>query len=290
MDRNKPRVSIGLPVRNGARYLGEAVDSLLRQSYTDFELIISDNASTDQTEAICRDYAGKDPRVRYYRNSQDVGLANNYNSLFKRARGEYFKWAAADDVHEPDYLVRCLDVLEHDPAVILAYAKARFIDENGGPLDKIDPGFDLRSDIAMERFRYVIYATSWVNAIFGLIRTKTLANTRLLPSYPGGDYPLLGELALAGKFVEVPDPLLLRRLHPEASSEQSHSLAYLVQLWAASGQHCVPVWNRSRDEFSTIMRSDLRAREKLSLVSSLLRAMITARRHLFTELKANLRS
>jgi len=290
MNRREPRVSIGLPVRNGARYLGEAVDSLLRQSYTDFELIISDNAATDQTEAICRDYAGKDSRVRYYRNSQDVGLAINYNSLFMRARGKYFKWAAADDVHEPDYLTRCLDVLEHDPAVVLAYGKARFIDENGGPLDNTDPGFDLRSDTAVERFRYVIYATHWVNAIFGLIRTKSLANTRLLPNYPGGDYPLLGELALAGKFVEVPDPLLLRRLHPEASSEQSHSVAYLVHLWAASGQNCVPVWNRSRDEFSTIMGSDLSAWDKLSLVSSLLRAMIAERRRFFTELKASLRS
>jgi hypothetical protein len=207
-----------------------------------------------------------------------------------RARGEYFKWAAADDVHEPDYVARCLDVLEHDPAVVLAYAKARFIDENGGPIDKTDPGFDLRSDIALERFRYVIYATSWVNAIFGLIRTKSLANTRLLPSYPGGDYPLLGELAMAGKFVEVPELLFLRRLHPEASSQMTHDVAYLVHLWTANGQKCFPVWSRSRDEFSTIMGSDLSAREKLSLVSSLLRAMITARWRLFTELKATLRS
>ena len=236
MNRSKPCVSIGLPVRNGARYLGEAVDSLLKQSYKDFELIISDNASTDQTEEICRDYAAKDPRVRYYRSSQDVGLANNYNYLFMRARGEYFKWAAADDVHEPDYLARCLDVLEHDPAVVLAYAKARFIDENGGPIDKTDPGFDLQSDMALERFRYVIYATSWVNAIFGLIRTKSLANTRLLPRYPGGDYPLLGELALAGKFVEVPDTLFLRRVHPEASSQNTHDVAYMVIL-SYTGAH-----------------------------------------------------
>ena len=290
MNRSKPRVSIGLPVRNGARYLGEAVDSLLRQSYTDFELIISDNASTDQTEEICRDYAAKDPRVRYYRSTQDVGLANNYNYLFMRARGEYFKWAAADDVHEPDYVARCLDVLEHDPAVVLAYAKARFIDENGGPIDRTDPGFDLRSDIALERFRYVIYATSWVNAIFGLIRTKSLANTRLLPRYPGGDYPLLGELALAGKFVEVPELLFLRRLHPEASSQMTHDVAYEAHLWTANGQKCFPAWSRSRDEFSTIMGSDLSAQEKLSLVGSLLRAMIAARRRLFRELKGSLRS
>lgn len=289
MNRSRPRVSIGLPVRNGARYLGEAVDSLLRQSYADFELIISDNASTDQTEAICRDYVAKDPRVRYYRSDWNVGLANNYNYLFMRARGEYFKWAAADDVHEPDYVARCLEVLEHDPAVVLAYAKARFIDEDGGPVAEADPGFDLRSDAAPDRFRYVIHASSWVNAIFGLIRVKSLANTRLLPSYPGGDFSLLGELAMAGKLVEIPDLLFLRRLHPEASSQNAHNVAYLVHLWTATGRKCFPVWSRSRDEFSTIMSSNLSGPEKLSLVSSLLRAMITSRRRLFAEFTTRLR-
>jgi glycosyltransferase involved in cell wall biosynthesis len=289
MNRSRPRVSIGLPVRNGARYLGEAVDSLLRQNYTDFELIISDNASTDETEAMCRDYAARDPRVRYYRSDQNVGLANNYNYLFMRARGDYFKWAAADDVHEPDYVGRCLEVLEHDPAVVLAYTKARFIDEDGGPVAESDPGFDLQSDTAPERFRYVIHSSSWVNAIFGLIRAKSLANTRLLPSYPGGDFSLLGELAMAGKFVEVPDPLFLRRLHPEASSQNTHDVAYLVHLWTATGQRSFPAWSRRRDEFATIMNSNLRAWEKLSLGTSLLRSMVTTRRRLFTEFVSRLR-
>jgi len=284
MNSSKPRVSIGLPVRNGARYLGEAVDSLLRQTYTDFELIISDNASTDQTEAICRAYVARDSRVRYYRSSQDVGLANNYNYLFIRARGEYFKWAAADDVHEPDYLARCLDVLERDPAVVLAYGKVRFIDENGGPLIVTDSGFDLRSEVARERIRYVIYAYSWVNAIFGVIRTEALAKTRLLPKYPGGDYPLLGELAAIGKFVEVPEPLFLRRVHPAASSQNTQDVTYMVHLWTASGQKCFPVWSRSKDEFTTIVRSNLSPAEKLLLWGSLLRAMLGARRRLLAEL------
>jgi glycosyltransferase involved in cell wall biosynthesis len=285
MNSSKPRVSIGLPVRNGARYLGEAVDSLLRQTYTDFELIISDNASTDQTEAICREYVARDPRVRYYRSSQDVGLANNYNYLFIRARGEYFKWAAADDVHEPDYLARCLDVLERDPGVVLAYGKVRFIDENGGPLNVTDSGFDLRSEVARERIRYVIYAYSWVNAIFGVIRTDALAKTRLLPKYPGGDYPLLGELATIGKFVEVPEPLFLRRVHPAASSQNTHDVSYMVHLWTGSGQKCLPVWSRSKDEFTTIVRSNLTLAEKLLLGGSLLRAMLGSRRRLLAELK-----
>jgi glycosyltransferase involved in cell wall biosynthesis len=288
MNFSKPRVSVGVPVRNGERFLAEALDSLLAQSYTDFELIISDNASSDRTESICREYAARDRRVRYYRSSQDVGLANNFNGLFTRARGEYFKWAAADDVHEPDWIARCLTVLERDPSVVLVYGKTRFIDENGAPVEDTDPGFDLRFDAATDRLRYVISATSWVNAIFGLVRTKELAKTRLLPSYPGGDYPLLAELAVLGKFVEVPDLLFRRRLHPAASSQNAGDAAYLVRLWTAGGRRSFSAWNRIRDDFSTIQRSGLSAKEKLSLELSLLRVMARARRRLWAELRAGL--
>ena len=288
MKRSKPRLSIGVPVRNGERFLAETLDSLLAQTFEDFELIISDNASTDQTETICRAYAEKDPRVRYYRASQDIGLASNYNHLFIRSRGEYFKWAAADDLHEPEYVSRCLEVLEHDPSTVLAYAKARFIDQDGAPLEDTDPGFKLQSSLARERVRYVIHAGSWVNAIFGVIRSKALAKTRLMPSYPGGDYPLLGELALEGKFVEIPEPLFLRRLHPAASSQNTHDLAYLVQLWTANGKKVFPVWSRSQDEIISIMRSDLGFGEKISLTGSVLRSMVTRRRRLWAELKGYL--
>ena len=178
---SRPRVSVGVPVRNGERFLPEALDSLLAQSYKNFELIISDNASSDRTQSICREYAARDHRIRYYRSEQDVGLANNFNYLFIRARGEYFKWAAADDVHEPDWISNCLTVLEQDPSVVLVYGKTRFIDENGALVNETDPGFDLRFDAAIDRLRYVISATSWVNAIFGLIRSYELAKTRLLP-------------------------------------------------------------------------------------------------------------
>ena len=285
---NSPLVSIGLPVRNGARFLAEAVDSLLAQSYSNFELIISDNASTDETEAMCRAYAAQDKRVRYYRSNHDVGLANNFNYLFIRARGEYFKWAAADDVHEVDWVARCLEVLENDHEVVLAYGKARFIDQEGAPLEQFDRGFDLRSEEAAERFRYVIRATSWVNAIFGLIRSEALAKTRLFPRYPGGDYTVLAELALLGKFVEVPELLFRRRLHPSASSQNTHDLAYMARLWTAKGQRTFPAWNRSKDNFLISMRSGLSVPQKLSLGASVARTMLTARRRLLAELRAGI--
>ena len=115
-----PRVTIGLPVYNGQNYLVETLESLLAQTYTDFELVISDNASTDRTEAICRQYAAGDARIRYYRNDENIGASANYNRAFELGRGEYFKWAAHDDLLAPTYLERCVEVLDANPDVVLA--------------------------------------------------------------------------------------------------------------------------------------------------------------------------
>lgn len=277
-------VSIGVPVYNGARFLGQALDSLLKQTYEDFELHISDNASTDETESICRSFAVKDRRVRYHRRRENVGAAHNINSLFREAQGKYFKLAAADDLHEPTYVERCLNELERDSNVVLAYPRTRFIDENAAPLDYNDPGFNLQSDSAKERFRYCILAAHWVNAVFGVIRTEALEKTRLLPRYAGGDYQFLGELALAGKFVEIPETLFLRRLHPEASSQNTHNSGWQVQHWTGTAGASLPYWNRTLDHLKTILASELSPIQKVSLTGSLLHSMVSRRRPLAAEL------
>src|SRR5438105_14597753 len=131
---NRPAISIGMPVRNGEKYVSQAIDSLLAQTFTDFELIICDNASTDRTERICREYAAKDGRIRYHRNERDIGPAQNYTRCFGLARGTYFRWHAHDDVCEPTYLARCLAVLQRDPSVINCHSLTRVIDERGQTL------------------------------------------------------------------------------------------------------------------------------------------------------------
>ncbi|WNC85999.1 glycosyltransferase family 2 protein [Thermosynechococcus sp. QKsg1] len=107
-----PKVSIGMPVYNGAKFIREALDSLLAQTFTDFELIISDNASTDETEAICREYAAKDKRIRYVRQAQNLGAMANFKYVLDEARGEYFMWAAHDDLWESDYLMNATSILK----------------------------------------------------------------------------------------------------------------------------------------------------------------------------------
>ena len=110
-----PRLSIGLPVYNGENYLAESLDALLGQSFEDFELIISDNASTDGTAAISRRYERLDSRVRYVRQPRNVGLAPNHNIVVEQARGELFKWASHDDVYGRELLERCVVALDENP-------------------------------------------------------------------------------------------------------------------------------------------------------------------------------
>src|SRR5215470_10109303 len=126
-----PRLSVGLPVYNGEAYLAESLDALLGQTYEDFELIISDNASTDGTADISQGYVKQDARVRYYRQPRNVGLAPNHNFVVEQARGELFKWASNDDLYARDLLERCVDALDKQPEVVLAHSWTAMIDSSG---------------------------------------------------------------------------------------------------------------------------------------------------------------
>jgi glycosyltransferase involved in cell wall biosynthesis len=286
MKSRKPRVSIGLPVYNGERFLRETLDSLLAQTYSDFELIISDNASTDGTEEICSAYVAKDQRVHYFRNATNIGVDPNFNRAFELSTGDYFKWASADDLCKPEHLARCLAVLDNDDTIVLASTKTRFIDESGKILDIDDPGWDLRSDAAHERLRYVIHAGHWMNATFGLMRADALAKTRLIASYPKGDYRLLAELSLRGKFVEIPEYLFFRRIHSGASSQNTTNLRWTTEFHAGNGGRlCLPFSNLSLDYLITIIKSELSVRYKLFLVGSLVRCTWWGHRRLLEEFK-----
>ena len=239
-ERCHPRVSIGLPVYNGQRFLAQAVSSLLAQTYADFELVICDNASTDDTEAICRRFAAADPRVRYHRNETNLGAAPNFNRAFALSTGRYFKWAAHDDVYAPTYLARCVEVLDNDPTVVLCHSGAVIIDEEGRELRPANgsrtgapagktPGNGLRWEDLYEmprrldlprpadRFRNVLLATRRCFEIFGLVRSEALARTALHESFYGSDKVILLALSLMGRMVEIPEPLFFRRHHAGTS-------------------------------------------------------------------------
>jgi glycosyltransferase involved in cell wall biosynthesis len=212
-----PRLTLGLPVYNGEEYLAESVDALLAQTFTDFELIISDNASTDRTGEICRRYAAQDPRVRYVRQAVNRGSTFNHNFVIEQARGELFKWVAHDDLYDPQLLQRCVDALDARPEVPLAHAWTAFIDDHGTVTHKTD--YPLTTDVAdpAERFRSLLN-THGGDDIYGIVRMSVLRQVKPFGSYHWADRPYVAELALHGPFHNVPEFLYFRRDHPSRTT------------------------------------------------------------------------
>ena len=232
METTPPRISIGLPVYNGAKYLRSSLDSILRQDYTDFELIISDNASTDGTSQICEEYATIDKRIRYSRNEANIGASGNYKLVFDRARSGYFKWATHDDIHLPGFLRRCVEVLDRAPgSVVLVAPRTELIDEEGIQLAKDwkVERLDTRRARPHQRIADVIRHVDWATAQFGLFRSEALRQTRLIDRFHACDYVLLVECAILGEIWEIPEILFQRRFHPGVSTNANKTQAELLQ-------------------------------------------------------------
>ena len=230
MHTNEPRLTVAVPVFNGERYLPELFACLAAQTFADLEIVIVDNASTDRTAELCRSFAACDPRARYFRNATNLGAAPNFNRAFELARGAYFKWAAHDDVFAPDYLARCVDVLERDPSAVLChsdtlYAAADlrplaydrrsgcYLDAAGVPRVRGEPRDLVGASDPVARFADVLHRVHFCIEIFGVIRRAALARTSLHGSYYGSDKVLLAELALLGRFARLPEPLFTKRVH-----------------------------------------------------------------------------
>jgi glycosyltransferase involved in cell wall biosynthesis len=210
-----PKVSVGLPVYNGEKFVKQALDSLLNQDFDGFEIILCDNASTDATEEICRAYAAQDRRIRYYRNDSNIGAAPNYRRVFQLAHGEYFKWFAHDDICLPTFLSRCYATMRAAPAdVALVYPLCQFIGEFGEVLPARSDSLASPFERPYRRLARVIARVSWGGPFWGLVRPDYIRRTRLAYSVSYWDDLLLAELALLGKFREIPEVLFQVRSYP----------------------------------------------------------------------------
>lgn len=225
-----PCVSIALPVYNGGHLVTQAIESILTQSFSNFELLIADNASTDDTESICRSYAACDPRVRYFRHAANIGAGRNFNFLFHHARGRYFKWAAHDDLLEHEYLARCVDVLNRDPSVSLVHTDVRYIDEQGNEIDRFTLDRTFAASTRLARFRAVIDAYDF-SAIWGVMRRAQVSRTNLIPLYCGSDRLFLAEMALRGRVVIVPECLFSWRMYNGCYRRNNMSVKSQRWLW-----------------------------------------------------------
>lgn len=229
------RLTIGMPIFNAQRYVGLAIESLLGQSFGDFELLISDNASTDNTRAICEDATRRDPRVRYLRNETNLGAARNYNRLVHEARSPFFKWAAHDDLHAPEHLARCMEAFDAGPPdLALVFPRTILIDAQGAESGRHTDNLTLDAPDPCARMRELVLRLGLCNAVFGVMRLDALKKTRLHGSYISADRVLLMELALQGKFLELPDYLFLRRLHEAMSTRANATPAQLSQWFDTS--------------------------------------------------------
>ena len=216
MSMGPPKLSIGLPVYNGEAFLAEAIGSILAQTFTDFELIISDNASTDGTRAICEGYMKRDPRVRYHRNDVNIGATQNWYLVHKLATARYFASAAHDDVYEPEYMKACIDVLECDPGVVVCHSKTVAIDKHGTVGPKIEVAVDTMSSRPHERLRELLTVDYMCIQLYGVMRSEVLSRTQMFQGYYGCDRNMLAELCLIGKIAEVPRYLFRHRYFDES--------------------------------------------------------------------------
>lgn len=286
----KPFVSIGMPVYNGERYIKYSIDSILSQKFDNFELMISDNASTDGTESICKDYMKMDPRVKYHRFASNFGASKNYNYLYRVASGKYFRWSNDDDLWDSENLGKCVDVLENDRSVVLSYPKTKIIDENGVLIRKYDDNLDLQSPDPVLRFREFFNQIGLSNVLYGLMRTEDLGKTSLFGNYIGSDIVLIGELTLYGKFQEIPEYLFSRRFHSKSSSSDKSTESQQSFFDPKTiGKPAFPHLRHPYQYARAIMKSPLRSIDKMKLLGFLSKSLIRDRDAVVRDISNNIK-
>lgn len=260
-----PLVSVGIPVFNGEAFLEDAIRSVLSQTLGDLELILCDNASSDRTGDICRDYEAREPRVRYFRNPRNLGAAANYNLAFSHARGRYFKWLAHDDRMLPSFLAKTSRVLEERTDAVLCNSVISYIDSGGTQLGLYDSrlsGAD--SFTPSERFAWMVLRSHTCVDFFGLIRRKALQHSLLHGSFHGADRALLAQLALRGRMVQLPAPLLAIREHPNRYTRAQQRSADRAA-WhdsAQGAQPSFPTWRLYSEYWRMVRRERLTPTER----------------------------
>jgi glycosyltransferase involved in cell wall biosynthesis len=286
----EPQISVGMPVYNGEKYLTEAIESILAQSFSPFELIISDNASTDQTDEICRAYASKDNRIKYVRHEVNIGGPRNWNFVFTLSKGKYFKWASANDLCAQDLIEKCKAILDEHEDVALCYSRTRLIDEQGKVIEDYEDTLDLQSPDPYNRFIALLSNLRLNNPQGGLFRSSVLKRTKLERLYPGGDIPLMAEVALFGKFYEVPEFLFFRRMSSDASTV-GKTLAEIGEFFDPGQRKLYfPFWQMYLEFFKIILKASIKTNTKLSLLFFMAKSLYWSRHILVQDLGKSSRS
>ncbi len=213
-----PRVTIGMPAYNSRDTIVDAIRSLLDQTWRDFELIVSDNASTDGTPEVVARLAAEDDRIRLVRRTENVGANANYSSLVALARGEFFKWASSNDWCAPTFVERCVDRLDSAADVVLVCPSTATFEDDPAVGELYCHDLEAMADDPVERLLHVLSNIRLNNAMNGVFRLDVLGRTRLIDHFPGSDTVLVGNVALYGKIARLPERLYFRRMSARAST------------------------------------------------------------------------
>ncbi|MEM7231300.1 MAG: glycosyltransferase family 2 protein [Planctomycetota bacterium] len=289
-----PKVSVGIPVYNGDKFLRTCLDHVLAQTHKDLEIIISDNASTDGTEEICREYVARDDRIQYHRNETNVGAAPNYNRTVNLSTGQFFKFMAHDDLIRPTYVETCLNSFdEYGEDVIVCYPKTIHIDDAGTEVEEYSDRLDLDHEKPQDRLSHYMQNVRQCNAAHGLMRLDGLRKTRLIGAYNNSDMIFLAELLLLGKIREVPEPLFLRRVHEKSSRAANQTPEDLLKWFdtKARNRWVLPITKRAVEYLRAVRRSPLPFRTRMSCYRVVWRLFLKRYwRHMGSEVRRELKA
>ena len=272
-------VSIGLPVYNGENFVRQALESIVNQTYRNLEIVIADNASTDGTESICREFAARDERIRYHRHSTNLGGSANHEYVLAATTGKYFRVAAHDDVLAPTLVEKCVRELERDPGAVLAITRVQIIDQDGEPGPEIDAHLrGMSSPSEVQRFGLITCRQNWATPVYGVMRREAMEGKHILGRYTGADRTFLAEMALAGRWAQVDEVLFFRREHATTSTKifpDEWERRKWFDTSIEKSSIAFPQWRRLSELAKVVNRSSLGGLGKVGAYLQLVRWVVT---------------
>jgi glycosyltransferase involved in cell wall biosynthesis len=277
-------LTIGMPVFNADQYIEQTISSILSQTFKDFKLVISDNASTDKTGNICKNFSRLDTRIQYIRHKKNMGGPKNWNFVARQANSKYFKWASANDLNHATMLEKCISILEEDDEIILCYPRTKLINDNGEIIENYEDNMHILNSDPVSRFKRLLDSIRLNNAQYGVIRTTALLKTKLEGLYMSGDIPLMAELSLYGKYYEYPEFLYFRRVSEHASTINKDIRALRSFFNPQKKRLYFHRWKYYMDLIHRVARSNLGVIDKFNLFFNLIKQMNWERQKLWSEL------
>jgi glycosyltransferase involved in cell wall biosynthesis len=281
MKTEVPLVSIGLPVYNGENYVAEAIQCVRNQTFSNWELIICDNSSTDHTFDLCRQLADDDNRIRVYQNPRNMGVSFNYNEVFRRSQGKFFKWAAHDDLFAPRFIAKCVEELDEDQRVVLVFPKLSYVDADGrvlrrqaSELSVLGPTVESR---AKQFMRLAAQGSDFLWLAYGLFRRDVLAQTGAMGLYAGDDQVLLFKIALLGNIKQIDEEMFFRREHREASTCKRGSTVRERAKFAYADDNrrlVLPWCHLLKEHLSCVLKTPISLRSRLGCTTAVLRRFL----------------